>query len=132
MGFKRCARQVKWWFMRANGKLPPCDWWDFKYNLADYIKQGLENLLYNGNTDWDSDFHKKEKQDLEFVLKWAIEFPYYESALVAMNQDDYEQLKKKFPDGKTLVLTKEQFQEFEKRTEKAMRLLAKNYFSLWD
>ena len=46
-------RQIKWWFMRANRKLPPCDWWNYKYTLADFIAQGLEGLLCQGVTDWD-------------------------------------------------------------------------------
>lgn len=124
--------RVKWWFMRANGKLPPCDWWDYKYNLADYIKQGLENLLYNGNTDWDCDYHKQEKEDLEFILKWATEFPWYESAIIAMDDEDLERLKKKFPPDEYMVITLEEANEFDKRTKKAMKLLGERFRTLWD
>jgi len=124
-------RRVKWWFMRANGTLPPCDWWDYKYSLADFIKQGLSGLLHEGVTDWDSKHHKKEKKDLEFVLDWAIEFPYYESGIIASNEDDCKNLKNQFGD-EVLVMTKDDFEEFQKRTEKAFKLLAKNIHTLWD
>lgn len=118
--------------MRANGKLPPCDWWDYKYNLADYIKQGLENLLYNGNTDWNCDYHKQEKEDLEFILKWATEFPWYESAVIARDEENLGELKKKFPPDSYMIITKEEAEAFDKKTEKAFKLLAKNYHTLWD
>ena len=127
----RKIRYVKWWFQRANHEVPPCDYWDFKYSLADYIRQGLEGLLHEGVTDWDAPCHRREKKDLEFILDWAIEFPYYESAIVAFNQDDWVAMKKKFQNTDATVLTREQFDEFEKRTEKAMRLLAKNIHTLW-
>lgn len=117
--------------MRANRTLPPCDWWDFKYTYADFLAQGLKGILYDGATDWNATCHKQEKKDLEFILKWAIEFPYYESAVVALNQDDWVIMKKKFQNTDTMVLTQEQFDEFEKRTEKAMSLLAKNIHTLW-
>lgn len=125
-------RSVKWWFMRANGKVPPCDWWDYKYTLAEHIRQALTGLLYEGMTDWDNPIHKKEKEDLEFVLKWATEFPWYESAVVAMNNKDLEELKKKFPPDSYMVITKKQLNEFDKKTEKAFKLLARNLHSLWD
>lgn len=128
----RKLRYVKWWFQRANRKLPPCDWWDYKYTLADFIKQGLKGLLYEGVTDWDSNYHKKEKQDLEFVLSWATEFPYYESAIVALNDEDFEAMKKRFQDADTMVITEKEYLEFQKKTEKAFKLLAKHYSTLWD
>ena len=125
-------RRIKWWFWRANRKLPPCDWWDYKYTLADFIRQGLTGLLYEGVTDWDCDYHKKEKKDLEFVLQWATEFPWYESAIVATDNEDLADLKKKFPADSYMVITEEQAKEFDKRTEKALKLLAKNIHTLWD
>lgn len=126
------VRAIKWWLMRGNKKLPPCDWWDYKYELADFIRQGLTGLLYEGITDWDSPTHKKEKEDLEFVLKWATEFPWYASAVIAMDDEDLEDLKKKFPPDSYMVITKEELADFEKRTEKAFKLLARNIWTLWD
>lgn len=124
-------RRIKWRHWRAKHKLPPEDWWDFKYTLADIIRQGLEGLLYEGVCDWDSEYHKKEKQDLEFILKWATEFPYYESCIIAQDSEDWAILKKKFGDD-VLVITKEQWEQWEKRQQKAFRLLGKNIHTLWD
>ena len=129
---KSLWRNHKYKRMRARKKLPPCDWWDYKYELADFIRQGLTGLLYEGVTDWDSDYHKKEKEDLEFVLKWAIEFPWYASAVIAMDDEDLEDLKKKFPPDSYMVITREELADFEKKTEKAFKLLARNIQTLWD
>ena len=118
--------------MRANGKMPPCDWWDYKYNLADYIRQGIEGLLYKGNTDWTCDHHKQEKKDLEFILQWAKEFPLYEAGIMAEDAKDFANLIKQFPDRDVLVYTKEDWDKFEKRTKKAFTLLGKNIHTLWD
>lgn len=125
------CRRVKWWFMRANRKLPPCDWWDFKYNLADFIKQGLEGLLKEGVTDWDSDYHKKEKEDLEKVLAWATAFPYMESGIIAQDGQDLAELQKQFGDD-VMIISKKGWEEWEKEQVKAFKLLAKNISTLWD
>lgn len=125
-------RTLKYRRMRANKKLPPCDWWDFKYDLADYIKQGLIGLLYEGVRDWDCEYHKKEKEDLEFVLKWAIEFPYYESALVVVDEDEVETTTKRFGSDEVMVITLTEAKEFGKRTEEAIKILGRNFSTLWD
>ena len=124
------CRRIKWWFQRANGKLPPCDWWDYKYTLADFIRQGLEGLLHEGVTDWENPYHKKEKKDLEFVLQWAKDFPKYESGIVALDATDWGIMQMTNPD--LFVYTEEEYREFEKRTKKAFGLLAKHYHTLWD
>lgn len=122
--------KIKWWFQRANGKVTPDMWWDYKYTLADFIRQGLEGLLYEGVTAWDNPYHKKEKEDLEFVLQWAKDFPKYESGIVALDDTDYGIMRMANPD--IFVYSKEEAKEFDKRTEKAFKLLAKHYKTLWD
>lgn len=123
-------RNHKYKRMRARKKLPPCDWWDYKYELADFIEQGIDGLLNHGVTDWDSDYHKQEKEDLEFVLQWAKDFPKYESGIVALNDTDYGIMRMTNPD--IFVYSKEEAKEFDKRTEKAFKLLARNIHTLWD
>ena len=126
------CRAIKWWFMRANGKVTPDMWWDYKYSLAYFIEQGLDGLLHKGVTDWDAPYHKQEKEDLEFVYQWAKDFPKYESSIVSMNKDDYDITSKIFADSDTLVLTKEEWDKWEKRQQKAFKLLGKHLHSLWD
>lgn len=104
-------RRIKWWFMRANGKMPPCDWWDYHCTLVKNIEQGLTGLLYEGVTDWDA--HKKEKEELEFILAWAKEWL----------DDMYSNHR---------VHTPEKQKELDDKTKKAFRLLAKNLYFLWD
>lgn len=125
-------RAIKYWFMRANRKLPPCDWWDYKYTLANFIEQGLEGLLYEGNTDWDCDYHKQEKKDLEFILQWAKEFPLYESGIMAQDADDFVHLSTMFSGKEVFIYTKEDWEAFDKKTKKAFTLLAKNIHTLWN
>lgn len=125
-------KRIKWWFQRANSKVTPDMWWDYKYTLADFIKQGLEGLLYEGVTDWDAPYHKQEKEDLEFILRWAIEFPYMESGLVALNEDDYKRLCKEFKNSDIMVISPETWKEWEKTQQKALKLLGKNIHTLWD
>ena len=64
-------------------------------------------------------------------MDWAIEFPYYESGIIASDEDDFKNLKKQLGD-EVLIMTKDDFQAFQKRTEKAFKLLAKNIHTLWD
>lgn len=116
--------------MRANGKLPPCDWWDYKYTLAEFIEQGIDGLLNQGVTDWDSDYHKQEKEDLEFVLEWARDFPKYESGIIALDAEDWGRMRVMDPD--IYVYSKEEAKEFDERTKKAFELLARNIHTLWD
>lgn len=127
----RRLNRIKWWFQRANGRVTPPQWWDYKFDLADFIKQGLEGLLYNGVTDWDNPIHKKEKEDLEYILEWARDFPQYESAIVVT---DEEEKRRKYivEEEDFLIITIDEAREFDKRTEKAFKLLAKNIHSLWD
>ena len=122
-------RYIKWWFQRANHKLPPCDCWDYKYTLVDNIEQGLSFLLHEGVTDWEQ--HSKEKKDLEYVLDWAREFPYYDTALFAADDNEKNKLQEKF-DGDYIVCTKKDFEAWQKRTEKAFKILAKYIHGLWD
>lgn len=126
----RC-RRIKWWFQRANGKVTPDEWWDFKYSLADYIRQGLEGLLYDGVTDWDSPTHKKEKEELEEILNWATCFPYMARGIIAKDSEDFDKLQKEFGDN-VMIMTKDTWKEWEKIQERAFKLLAKNYYTLWD
>ena len=130
----RRLRNVKWWFMRANGKVPPCDWWDFDCALANYIAQGLKGLLYEGVRDWDCKEHQKEREELEFVLNWAATYPYMKSGIVALDDKDYVELVKKYgnQDSDVMIISPKGWEEFEKQTDKAMRLLAKNFMGLWD
>ena len=39
---RKRPRAIKWWFQRANGKLPECDCWEYKDTLVLNIRQGLE------------------------------------------------------------------------------------------
>ena len=96
MKIRNSFKRIKWWFQRANGKVTPDEWWDFKYSLTDYIKQGLEGLLYEGSTDWDAPYHKEEKEDLEFILDWAKKFPEMASCIIAGDDNDYENLERDF------------------------------------
>lgn len=125
-------RAIKWWFQRANHKLPPCDCWDYKYTLVDNIKQGLDYLLNHGVTDWNNPYHKQEKKDLTFILEWAKDFPLYESSIIAINNEDYITTSKLFENTDTLILTKEEWDKWKKRQDKALKLLAKNISTLWD
>lgn len=128
----RKLRYVKWWFQRANHKVPPCDCWDYKHTLADNIAQGMEFLLHEGVTDWENPLHKQEKAELEFVLDWAREFPYYDSAIFARDENEKKELQAKFGSGGYIVCTKQEFEAWQKRTEKAFKYLAKNIHGLWD
>lgn len=126
-------RHIKWWFQRANGRLPDCDCWSYKYTLADNIRQGMDYLLReNGYIDWSGDKqHRKLKKDLEFVRQWAKEFPNIASCIVVHDSDEKKEKELTFGD-KYLVLTIDELKEYEKRTEKAFKILAKNIHGLWD
>ena len=52
--------------------------------------------------------------------------------MVAMDDDDLEDLKKKFPPDSYMVVTREELADFDKKTEKALKLLARNIHTLWD
>ena len=125
-------RKIKWWVQRANGKVTPDMWWDYKYTLADFIKQGLEGLLNDGIVDWDAPQHKQEKKDLEFILEWAETFPCMESGLVALDQEDYKQLCERFEDTDVMIISPNAWKEWEKTQQKAFKLLGKNIHTLWD
>lgn len=126
---KNRCRNIKWWIMRANRKLPPCDWWDFKYTLADVIKQGLEGLLNSGATDWQND--KDREKNLRFVLEWAKDFPRYDSAIVAIDDIDWVVLQRTYQ-GDRLILTKSQLKEWKNRQQQAIEILGKELQGLWD
>ncbi len=129
---KNRPRQIKWWFQRANGKLPVCDCWDYRDTLERSLKQGIEYLLREGgHIDWASDReHRKMKKDLEFILEWLedYEFFYVEhravpEQLVAGRDIDLPTM---------IVVPQDWVDEFEKRREKAFRLLGKWFWLLWD
>ena len=126
----RC-RKIKWWFQRANGKVTPDEWWDFKYSLAEFIRQGLEGLLHEGNTDWDNPVHKQEKKDLEYILNWATCFPHMAGGIIAQDDEDLAMLQKQFGDD-VMIISKEGWKEWNKMQEKAFKLLVKHIYQLWD
>ena len=115
----------RWNRQRNNGKLPACDCWDYKYTLADNIKQGVEYLLEHKHCD------KKMEKDLTFIRDWAKDFPWYESAVVTSDEDEKMECINTFG-GIVLIITVDEAQEFDKRTEKAFKLLAKYIHDLWD
>lgn len=121
--------------MRNKGVLPPCDWWDFKYTLVDTIKQGLEGLLNDQITDWDAEPTKGCKEAMEYIIEWTKEFPLYEHALVVRDDEEKEQLSEeyisKYGDIVGKIITKAEYDEFQKRTRKAFELLGKNIHNFW-
>lgn len=128
----RKLRYVRWWFQRANRKLPPCDCWDYKYTLVGNIEQGLSYLLKDGVTDWEHPYHKRQKKELEFVLDWAREFPHYDRCIFAADENDKKELLKKWGDTDYIICTQKDLDEWQKRTDKAFKYLAKNLHGLWD
>lgn len=125
-------RAVKWWFQRANYKVPECDCWDYKYTLVENIRQGLEFLLHDGQTDWENPIHKKTYKELQFVLDWARAFPYYDRAVFATNEKEKKELEKVWAQRDYIVCTREDLEAWQKRTDKAFKYLGKNIHGLWD
>lgn len=119
------VKNRRWNRQRKNGKLPECDCWDYKYTLADNIRQGMDYLLSHKSGD------EKVMKDLTFIRNWARDFPLYESAIVVRDEQEQEQHIKEFG-GLGLIITVAEAKEFDKRTEKAFKLLAKHIHALWD
>ena len=74
---------------------------------------------------------EKVMKDLTFIRNWARDFPFYESAIVVEDEQEQEQHIKEYG-GLVLVITVAEAKEFDKRTEKAFKLLAKHIHALWD
>lgn len=128
----KILRRIKWWFERANGQLPPCDCWDYKYTLANNLEQGLSFLLDDGNTDWEHSHMTKQKRELQFILDWAKAFPYYDTAICVKDEKEKAELEKTWEQNERIVITSKEADEWQKRTEKAFKYLAKNIHGLWD
>lgn len=121
---KSFPKELKWKVQRANGKVPACDWWDFDVTLANVISQGLENLLYRGNTDWEDKEQKKIFKDLEYVYKF---FKDYSECLGEFTRYDSS-----MPYEEFLELSKKEYEEFAVKRDKAFKLLSKHFRDLWD
>lgn len=136
---KERPRYIKWWFQRANGKMPNCDWWEFHLSLTNYIEQGLRNLLFNGNTDWEYGRHKQVYKDLEFVYTFMLEYKHLqENGIWVYKTEEEAREREKIDlecfgkDGHGVYVSEEWYNNYQKRKEKAFRLLAKHLEDLWD
>lgn len=140
---KERPKRIKWWFQRANGKLPECDIWDYYATLIPQLRQALEYLLReDGARSWESDKEsKKERKDLEFALEWLkkAEHCMLERFPVPVSSDKQccpEVIQKGgvsfWDDGHFFYYTKEWGELFEKDQMKTFKILGKYLWSLWD
>lgn len=126
----RKLKYIRYYAQRLKGDLPACDCWDYKYTLVKNIEQGLTFLLEEGMTDWDAPVHQQEKKELEYVLNWARTFPVMNLAIIVDDLAEKQQKMTEVTDRR--VVTKREWAEWEKQTQKAFAYLAKNIYTLWD
>lgn len=125
---KRRPTMIRFWFQRANGKVPACDCWEFNSSLVNYIIQGLDYLLDKGATDWEHPTHKKQYEELDFVRNTLREFIYLHDETFVIVADKEEWNNSDF----VTYMTKEEWAKHEKDIEKAFKLLGKWLYGLWD
>lgn len=121
-------QKIKWWWERVNGRLPECDCWDYKDTLIENIKQGMEYLLReNGGLKfWDNKEHKKRVERLQFVLDFCKEYEELNKNGFYISDEPYVDV------APVKQVTKEEWKAFEKRKNKAFKILGEDLFSLWD
>lgn len=128
---KERPKAIKWWFQRANGKVPACDCWEFNSSLAHYIVQGLDYLLDEGVTDWNNDLHKQEYKELDFARRTLREFiSWHDDHSVMTDKEMYEHFRD--DDEWAIYVTEEDFAQHEKDLRKAMGYVGKWFWGLWD
>lgn len=127
---KERPKYIKWWLQRANHKVPDCDCWEFNDSLASYIVQGLDFLLDKGVRDWTQS--QEEYKDLDFARKALREFIDLHSKPLSMDKETADYLNKKFGEGSTYYISKEDFDKHEKDLQKAMAYIGKYLWGLWD
>ncbi len=110
-------RWIKRWFIRANGHVPDSDCWEFNDTLARSIEEGLSWMLYRGNSaTWIGcrESELKQRSDLIYIKNVMSDFLRY-------HHEDYD-----------LIHDPDVWQEHERNLQKAMALLAKYWWGLWD
>ena len=110
---KTRPRHIKWWFQRANGKMPDCDAWEYKMTLAKNIQQGLEYLLRDDAHDLSVRKGTQTRKDLEFILQWTKDYEAWENDMSLYND-------------------MEAYRKLKAETNKAFKLLREHFFGLWD
>lgn len=128
---KKRPRQIKWWFQRANHKVPACDCWEFNSSLANYIVQGLDYLLDKGATDWNNPIHRQQYKELDFARKTLKQFiDWHDNYRITSDKESYEKYKDQ--DKWILYVSKQEFEQHEKNVKKAMGYIGKWLWGLWD
>lgn len=114
--FRHRPRWIKRWFIRANGHIPDCDCWEFNDTLARTIEEGLSWMLYHGvSATWINDKTELEQRsDLIFIKNVMSDFLRY-------HYEDHD-----------LLYKEGVWQEHQRNMKKAMNLLNKYWWGLWD
>ena len=121
-------QKIKWWWERVNGRLPECDCWEYKDTLIDNIRQGLEYLL-RPDSDlmyFSSEVHDEKIKRLQFVLDFCKDYQELEKTGFYVSDETYEDV------APIRQLTKKEWQDWEKRKNKAFKILGEELYGLWD
>lgn len=137
---KKRPQHIRWWFQRANGKLPECDLWSYKYTLIDNLSQGIDYLLREDTiVDYNSDKrHRQLKKDLEFIQGWLNETRHYfidHTTEIAYSDEEREVLMDRdivSLDDFRYLASNDWFIDYYERQKKAFQLLDKHLWELWD
>ena len=126
-------RAIKWWYQRADGKLPECDMWDYKLTLVDNLCQGLEYLTRDsGVIAWDADAqHKKMYKDLKFALRVFKRLRRYLNTFLILCDTEEEAIEKN-RGGIVEYISKKDYEQLEKDKRKAFLIISKYFWGLWD
>lgn len=127
---KERPKYIKWWVQRANKKVPEYDCWEFNSSLANYLVQGLDYLLDEGNTDWGCKEHRRQYKELDFARRTLREFiSWHDKHCVVF---DKEWAKKFSDNGWCIYVPKKDFERHERDLQKAFGYIGKWLWGLWD
>lgn len=130
---KERPKYIKWWFQRANGKVPPCDCWEFNSSLAKYMIQGLDYLINDGYTDWDATIHKQQYEEMKFARKVLKEFIFlHDERLVVIRKPSEIPKNRTDEGGYVYYMSEKEWEQHEKDLQKAFKYIGKWLWGLWD
>ena len=121
------TNKIKWWIKRANNKLPECDTWDYKYTLVNNLIQGLEAIINSDKLN----HNLEQSNELQYILDWAKDFAKYDTAIIVQDEIEKESEWASRIKQEVKICSQKEWEEWQKRTQKAMQYLGKNIHGLW-
>lgn len=114
---RNILREIKWRWQRSKHQIPDCDIWNLDMTISYYIAEGLDKFIKKNEKEYSSGEYGSLCSDLHKSIKELKEV-----------RDFF----KKYNTEKYIFTSTDDMRDFQKRQDRAFRILSKHFLQLWD